>query len=398
MNIRTRKIIIVALLLLLLLAFFSKSIIYWTTPKVTVTTVISGTITYTNQINASHVISDGMEKVRTPTMFPEGINVIWVIEGKQKSVTQGEVLLYVDETSLLNHVVAAEKKYSETLESIIKYKKNHPIEVENAIEELENAERNLKKVPNVSEKRARQYQSDYEIACDIYYQIVTLGMYESNSLGYLEKQRDLAQTELGILGAILDNQCAIRSPCDGTLISWPNSDTLTQLPANQVLFEILPDEMSCQLEISVQGDVYLHDESESVMLMNSSNPLDRLRFTVHSYEKKGEQTIIVLLSDEIDMVSCQAIEDYVLVYESPFYEALVPNNAFVSDTTVFAVQKVYTDNRIQSQLKEITVKKGAGNVTHTPVINGLTSGMLLVTAWDRNISDGDIVIVDGDEP
>jgi len=396
MNSRVRKIVVVVSLLLAAFTFVSKSILYWSTPKVTAVTIAGGSIKYRNHISESRVVSGGMEKIQLPASLPEGIAVVWMLDGEQKPVKTGEALLRADESSVKKHAAAAEKKYFETLDSATMFRKNYPVARESAQKAFDVAKKNLGKAAGGNAKRAEQYQLDYQIAEEILYQLDTLGIYEANSLSNLEKQRDMAKAEADGLQAFLDDQCAIRSPCDGTLMSWPAGEALTHLPPNRVLFEILPDRAPWVLEVSVYGDVYLNDESESVMLTNLDNPLDRMQLDVLTIEKKGDRTVMVLSGADRDASSCLSLDNYVLTYESPFYNALVPNNAFISDTTVLSVQTVYTDNRVQNQLREITVKKAPGNATHTPVLSGLTGGMRLVTAWDRNIADGDIVIVKGE--
>jgi hypothetical protein len=392
MNVKIRRISIVIIIFLLFSLYVSKSILYWTTPKVTVSPIISGTITYQNHVIESRILSDYMEKVHTPTTLPDDLQIAWVTEGTLRPVSKGETLLKIEESSLKGHLLSAQNKYYEALVTLSSYEKSYALAKQNAAKDMERAEAALKKEAHASEKRKKQLKESYDTAYEIYNQVVTLGIYEMTSLDNKKEQCALAKEEFEKFQALYDNQCSLLSPCDGTLVSWPKKEALEHLPANATLFEILPNDAPVQLEVSVQGNVYLTKQVGSVAFVNPTNPLDILRLTVNSFDNKQGRATILLSGDGIDIVRYHDLSDYNITYESPSYAALVPNNAFVTDSTVYAVESVYSDNRKQNRIKAISVKKAPGNASYTPVTN-LSSNMVLVTSWDREISDGDSVII-----
>ena len=396
MNRRMRSVIVLAILFLLALVFFNKSIVFWTTPKVNVASVTSGTITYKNRIAAVSVLSDGIKEVRTPSFLPEDLVITWVIDEKQQTVSQGDALIRVDNVLLDQHLLAAEKKYNELLISLSTFKRDYPQAKEAAIKAFEKAEANLKNAPNATGKQAEKLQAAYTLASDIYQEVVVLGIYETNTLDNLTGQCELAKAEFEKYQTIRNNNYVLVSPCDGVLVSRVLRDSTPLLLGNKLLFEVLPSSAPWLLEVELQGNVQMAMENQFVKLSDPTNPLDMVQLTVDTCENRGNKTFVSLLSDDLDVLQCLSheLEGFDFVYESPFYDALVPNNAFITENIVYAVQNVYVDNRMQYRIKEITVKKAPGNATHTPVINSLSSDMLLVTAWDRDIKDGDVVMID----
>lgn len=393
MSVKTRKAAVVTMAFLLILLYFSKSIVYWTTPKVTATSIQSGSITYSNKIIKTQILSDAMESVNTPATLPTDLRVSWLAEGGPRTVAQGEALLRVDEVALKKYLMSAENQYYEALVTLSMYQKNYAFAIEDATKALEKADAALEKEPKAKAKRKKQLQDAFDTAYETYHEVVTLGIYQMTSLNNMKEQCAMAKDELDKYQTIYDNQCALLSPCDGTLISWPDKNSIEYLPANTTLFKVLPNDGAWQFEVYVEGKVYLDEQTRTVKFTNPTAPLDALRFTVNKLENKEEQAIMVLTGEGVDIARCYNVEGFTLIYNSPFYSALVPNNAFITDTSVYAVQNVFIDNRQQTLIEEIQVKKSPGNAFYTPVVNALSSNMLLVTSWDRDIFDGSSVIV-----
>ena len=111
----------------------------------------------------------------------------------------------------------------------------------------------------------------------------------------------------------------------------------------------------------------------------------------------------VELSDSACTVTLQAtwapdtviIQDGDIQVDSPFYPALLPRTAFVSEDTVYILQQNLSAGRADYVVAACKVKTGIGNDQYIPCIAGISAGAQVLVAWDRPLTIGrQVEIVD----
>ncbi len=393
MSPRLRKIAVAAVISLLAFAFLSKSIVYWTTPKVMVADIKSGTIQYRNAITQCEIVSNDTQKVQTSILLPEGLPVTWVIKGEIRQVTMGEVLLRLEESTLDQRLASAENAYYASYVELNRYQKDYARAVESITKEYSDAQTALAKAVDVSETRRKTLQAARDTAYENYQVIVNMGIYEMTTVENKQSAYERASEQMNVLRALRDDGYAILAPCDGMLVNWP-SQALGSLPVYDTLFELIPSDAAWDVQIRVQGAVYFENDYPWITLTNPQNALDRIKLSALSYKSNTASSVIVVSGTDLGMEKFNNMTQYELIYESPFYQALIPNHAFVSSDTVYVLYSNYLDNRKQMLVKSVKVETAPGNAMYTPVTRGISMETQVVTAWDRELTEGESVIVE----
>lgn len=87
------------------------------------------------------------------------------------------------------------------------------------------------------------------------------------------------------------------------------------------------------------------------------------------------------------------IEDGSVQVDSPFYPALVPRTAFVSEDMVYVLQQDYSTGSKDDIVAACRVETAPGNDQYIPCVSGIASGTWVLTAWDRPLTMGGKVTI-----
>ena len=389
-----RRALIIFTIALAVVLYFSSSIRYWMTPKVTLSTVNSGTIVWQRQISQMRWSSPQVTTVAASPYLPENIKITDGQEFQSRQVLQGEKLLTLDHVTLDSAIVEAEGSYASQLSYEVSYRRELTEAQKNAQEVLTQATTALEKGATANAKRKAQLEQAYQTAQEDYDLIVTQGIYSGTTLEIVTAKTQKAQACLDALKALRQNGYAMVAPCDGLLVSWP-SDVGTALQANQQYFTIIPDDAERQLVVTLGEECTLPNELAQVTLASTESALERYTFSVTSKGTNAQGAVeLTLEGDRTVFEKIDLSKSYKLNYESEFYQALVPNEAFITQDTVYVVKSQYNNGQTEQVIQSVKVNRESGNASYTPVTgNSLSVGDQVVTGWDRAITVGQTVIV-----
>ncbi len=390
-----RKALAALLIAVAALVFFNRSVLYWTTPKVLVEKVVSGSLKYKKSIAGLTAKSDKIQAVSSPVTLPEGLAITWFMDENQTRVEKGEPLLKVDPSILNGHLQNAQSAYDQARVALSAFELHYPQARTEAEKAYAKADADMKKARNATGKQAEKLRNAYNAAHARYEQVVLWGIFESNTLDGLKMRLALAEAEVRKLQTIRDDGYALRAPCSGVILSSINLRDTASLPPNKTIAQILPDDAPITLDVTIAGALPLSDDQKTVVLSDPLNPLHQLSLDILASERRGADTHLTLAGEALDGFRSRLdkLAAYNLIYESPFYPTLIPDSALITENSVYTVQEVYADQRKQYRIKEVEVRRGTGNGYHIPLLDSLPSGMLLVTGWDREIRSGDIVMI-----
>ncbi len=389
-----RRALIIFTIALAVVLYFSSSIRYWMTPKVTLSTVSSGTIVWQRQISQMRWSSPQVTTVAASPYLPENIKITDGQEFQSRQVLQGEKLLTLDHVTLDSAIVEAEESYASQLSYEVSYRRELTEAQKNTQEVLTQATTALEKGATANAKRKAQLEQAYQTAQEDYDLIVTQGIYSGTTLEIVTSKAQKAQACLDALKALRQNGYAMVAPCDGLLVSWP-SDVGTALQANQQYFTIIPDDAERQLVVTLGEECTLPNELAQVTLASTESALERYTFSVTSKGTNAQGAVeLTLEGDRTVFEKIDLSKSYKLNYESEFYQALVPNEAFITQDTVYVVKSQYNNGQTEQVIQSVKVNRESGNASYTPVTgNSLSVGDQVVTGWDRAITVGQTVIV-----
>ena len=389
-----RRALIIFTIALAVVLYFSSSIRYWMTPKVTLSTVNSGTIVWQRQISQMRWSSPQVTTVAASPYLPENIKITDGQEFQSRQVLQGEKLFTLDQVTLDSAIVEAEESYASQLSYEVSYRRELTEAQKNAQEVLTQATTALEKGATANAKRKAQLEQAYQTAQEDYDLIVTQGIYSGTTLEIVTAKTQKAQACLDALKALRQNGYAMVAPCDGLLVSWP-SDVGTALQANQQYFTIIPDDAERQLVVTLGEECTLPNELAQVTLASTESALERYTFSMTSKGTNAQGAVeLTLEGDRTVFEKIDLSKSYKLNYESEFYQALVPNEAFITQDTVYVVKSQYNNGQTEQVIQSVKVNRESGNASYTPVTgNSLSVGDQVVTGWDRTITVGQTVIV-----
>lgn len=392
-RIAKRKLIIF-IVILALVFYFSSSIRYWMMPKVTLSSVSTGTIVWQRRVSEIHWTSPQLEVVKTSLFLPDGISVVEGQKFQMREVVKGEKLLVLDSIALDNAIMDAREAYTRCLEYQMEYSRGLVNAQENAQEELMKAESALpKNGVNVNAKRRAQLEKAYQTAQENYDLIVTQGIYSGTTLEIVAEKTQSTQKKLEAVVALRDAGDALTAPCDGLLVSWPSEMDQGALKAKQEYFTIIPNGAHRQLMVTLEGETTCPERVNQVVLASQTNPLERYSMSIADRSVNGQDAVKLILEGDSVNERFDLNQSYLLSYESDSYQALVPNTAFVTEDTVYVLTRQYRSGRWEDVVQAVKVKREAGNAYYTPVISGVRAGDQVITSWDRPLVMGQPVIV-----
>lgn len=410
-----KRITITFLIIMVLVTFSSRTIIYFTTPKVVTLKVQAGQISNDQIIkdvsfNYSESFSIKFDKQYTT---PIKINKINFKEGD--SVKLDDVLITFDSNALSDTISETQtnlertkqeladfkKEFTRNLEdqmSAINDKSDEIIEMQNAINnnktssseegELQDVEADEKQLEKLKRELTRM-QEDYN-------SMQSSGQFNGTSEAELQKEVEKKQEDLDDLNNLFNNYSEIRAPAD-CIITTIHVQEGEEYDGSTELIDYRTSDIPTKIVATIDDDVYI--ELKDYITLNPSCKVmiqgSYVDATIESIEKKEDSNymnVTMQSYEKLQNVNPKSV-NIKIEKKSKSYSALVPNEAIFQDSYVYAVYEETGFLGKELIVKKIEIKKGEYNSKYTGVDEGLSGMETIVKGTDREITDGQRVMI-----
>jgi len=218
------------------------------------------------------------------------------------------------------------------------------------------------------------------------------GIFEGKTRKMLQAKLD--EASVLIKDAPIFNQYhTVVSPISG-VIDEVNINVMEPYSGMEEMIRIVPLDSVPLLKAAVPKDVIysLKKDDECIVIDNQQKLRGKIKDLGYIQE---EPYIIINLLPYNDPNTIKNLNinnvQVMVVKNSDFCNAIIPNTALIDDNSVYLVKKRtgFWGDELYIVKKQII--KGISNGKNTAVVQGLTSNDVIVIGWDRELTDGDTV-------
>lgn len=381
----SHKLALAMVVLLAAVILFSGTFRGMVHPRVTVTQVNAGVIQLTFMQDDVRIDPNCLAHYALPLSISGTVSVQETLKAPGTQVRKGETLFVLDSDSSENAYFASKQAYTTAKLALDDFDTGYAAAVIAAQEALDNAESTLARLRFAPEEHRADAEQAVEDAQSAYDRLVVDGIWQHTTRDVLENDLRQALERYEAWSSLRGQGYRILAEESGTLIyltgEWPCE------------YAILPDGQEVRLSVTAPTiDFEGISVGQEAQLMTSANPDDAQIVTASEMERKATEITLVFQFVPRTPSAFSVTGSYMIQFDSPWYSALIPASALVNDNMIWVAEPVRNGSKTSYVARRMTIKRATGNATYIPSDNWLDD-TLVITQWDKPLSDGMTVMI-----
>jgi len=384
-----QKSAIIFICVMLFFTFSSKTILYFMTPKVIAEGLKSGYIISSYSFSSVEILFENNLKVAIPFKPEQPFLISGVLVQAGSRVKKGEDLIFLNKYSFEQILAEQKKKVDGKKTELLEFDKS----MSDRIRELEEivSDCTLKIELGIEARKDLEYKKQNAVT-DLEY-ITDTGIFNATTRKTILTELKKEEVLLNDLKSLSGSSIAIKAPADGivTDITVKEQDKYEGI---DTLLSIAPEDTKIKLMVKIEADqVKKFEEGASCSISFDDKTIkgkigglkntDGTYYLVLEPESTAEIDLLFLNDADIKVET-----------ESEYYNIIIPNAAFAAqDNEVFILRtrKGFWGKEYYVQRQRVQI--GEENEYYTSVESGLSNGDIVVTGWDRDLTDGASVML-----
>lgn len=384
------KLALAMVALMALVIVFSSTFRGMVHPRVTVARVNSGTIRLRYTREDVRIDPACLARQALPLSALEAVSVRETLKAPGMRVRKGEALLLLDGEEAESAYFAAKQAHTAAKLALEEFDAGYEAAVEAAGKALDSAESALDRLQFAPEERRAEAEKTLEKAKSDYDRLARDGIWQHTTRDVLEHEYEQAAQRYEAWSTLRDQDWRVLAEESGTIIYL-----MDMLPCDAA---ILPEGKEIRLSITAPENdlegIYSGQEAELVI---GEDPDDTQIITVSSDGREAGKITLSFQFVPMKPGVFSAGGEYAITFDSFWYSALIPASALVGDDMIWVADPVRNGSKTSYVAQRRTINRASGNAQVIPS-NSWLGDTLVITQWDKPLTDGKTVLILGDVP
>lgn len=381
----SHKLALATVMLLAVIILFSGTFRGLVHPRVTVTQVNPGAIRIIFAQDDVRLDPNCLYRYALPLSISGTVSVREVLKAPGTQVRKGETLFVLDREASENAYFASKQAYTAAALALDDFDAGYESAVIAAKEALDSAENTLARLQFAPEERRAEAEQAVETARGAYDRLVVDGIWQRTTRDVLENDLRQASERYEAWSTLRKQDYRILAVESGTLIYLTGEGPCE--------YAMLPNGHEIRLSVTAPTidfeGIYPGQEAQ---LMTSANPDDAQIMTVSEVEREAAKTTLVFQFVPRAPSVFSVTGSYTIQFDSIRYSALIPASALVNNDMIWVAEPVRNGSKTSYVARRMTIKRATGNATYIPCDDWL-GDTLVITQWDKPLSDGQTVMI-----
>lgn len=389
--------------IMLFFTLFSRTIYYIMTPKVTCDAVESGYIkeTFSYYTDEFYLAYDSPEEIMIPYNLDNPLEIRSINVKEGDAVATGDELMAFDIGPLEKSIAELRIQLDDSEVQLKEFNKNYAEKTGQLEKSIEDYKSQIAMTDFEIEAGIAAYSEAMKKKKDLSYNletaenelkyIKTTGILSGQTAGFYQDKIKSLRDEINSITSLIKDYSKIISKVNG-IISDVNYEQYDKYSGVEPLITIIPENTPASLALKTDKDaVRLLNEGAACIIRKDRSVLE----TENTEAKVSGEEYLIYADLKEPAFNIENTDGFSIEFEtkSEFCNLIVPNSAFYTSGKVFVLEETDGFWGREYYVKSREVEVGKYNSVESQILEGIDRRSLVVTGWDRELEDGQRVML-----